>query len=184
MIAGRWARWARFWRAVSASHRGVWESLHEPRQETVAMVGFYGFMAVSGVSVFLTEQGVLPTGTYSTRLSAAAALVLGGVIGAPTAWRGVWRMERVATVWIGVAAVLRIIAVVTFHDTVAEPTAIFAGAAWVGVIVAMRLRWLRIRVSDYRADAGPIPAHLEAELAMERLRRAEGDRKCRGAQCG
>lgn len=148
------------------------------------MVGFYGFMAVSGVSVFLTEQGVLPTGTYSTRLSAAAALVLGGVIGAPTAWRGVWRMERVATVWIGVAAVLRIIAVVTFHDTVAEPTAIFAGAAWVGVIVAMRLRWLRIRVSDYRADAGPIPAHLEAELAMERLRRAEGDRKCRGAQCG
>jgi hypothetical protein len=151
----------------------LWESLHEPRQETAMFVAGYTVLALAGLGVLLTAAGPLPTGTWSARVAAGGVLLIGGALGAPTAWRGMWWLERVATVIIGVGAVLRILAIFVFRDSVAEPTAILGIGAWIFIVLMMRVRSLRVSAAPFRFGAGPLLPETQAQLAADRLREAE-----------
>ena len=186
MCQRRVSAWRRWWAVVDTPRRTVWETLHEPRAETWAMVVAYGIATVTGVASLLStlHAGPLPTGTWSTRIVASVLLVVAGALGVPTAWRGVWRLERIATLWVGIAAVLRIVAIVTFSDSLAEATAIYGTGTWLMILAGMRMRWVRIAPSDYRLGAGPIPTVMEAELEAEEATRHLREKEHGGARCG
>lgn len=73
----------------------LWETLHEPRAVTALMVGAYVALVMGGVAGLATEQHVGPVVTWVSTITYASAILAGG-LGAPTAWQGIYWLERLA----------------------------------------------------------------------------------------
>lgn len=154
--------------ATSKSSKGfrlvVWGSLSEPKLVTVVMVVTYLFVGVSGLT-FICDR------TPDTPAVAAGAvlMMLGGVLGTPSAWRGAWWLEGPAAV-LSVAGMMVIAAM--------EVTASLSRLEWPQHTVVVTLiaacffitRALRVWPEMYRP--GTIPVR-EIELAKARMQGAQ-----------
>ena len=66
-------------------YRRMWGSLHEPRTVTAVMVGVYLLLTASALLI-LTDR---PHHDVTT-IFAASFMLIGGLVGVPSAWRGAW----------------------------------------------------------------------------------------------
>lgn len=152
---------------------GLWQSLAEPRPVTAIHVGVYIALINLGVATILMDHGALPVGIWSARMISAGAFLLGGLIGAPTAWMGSWWLERAATIIVGFGALSRVIAVVGMGDNYSQSHMLMAATAWTVTAAFCWVRYLRVRLAPFRPGSGPLlPAH-EASLAVHRAVEAE-----------
>lgn len=69
-------------------YRKVWGSLHEPRTVTATMVAVYALLTTSAVLI-LTDRLAHDVAT----IFAASFMLIGGIVGMPSAWRGAWWSE-------------------------------------------------------------------------------------------
>lgn len=151
----------------------VWMTLAEPRMVTAIHVAVYLILVVTGALAIAADQGQLPIGVWSARMMAAGCFVVGGLLGAPTAWAGAWWLERAATMIVGFGALSRVIAVAGMGDYYSDSHATLAVGAWLVVGAFMWVRYLRVRLSPYRPGAGPLLPQHEASLAVKAATDAE-----------
>lgn len=153
----------------------VWLTLNEPRVVTAGFVAAYLLLAWGGVGGLVVDHGTLPVGVWSGRMAAATAFLVGGLLAAPVAWRGIWWAERIAlaVILLGVAA--RVLAIFGMGDFRDEGHVVFGVTAWavVGVLLLGRFMW--VGVSPYRLGAGTLPAELSATLARAQVEKVERD---------
>lgn len=73
----------------------IWATLHEPRVITLLMVVCYALTGTMGVSILVGAGKI----TYwALSILTGSLLVLSGLIGMPTAWKGEWTIERAAAI--------------------------------------------------------------------------------------
>lgn len=158
------------------SPRAVWLTLHEPRAVTALYVAAYGVAVYGGLGVVTVEHGLLPVGVWSARMVAGWAWIVGGLIAAPMAWRGIWWAERIGIALLLLGFCARVLAVAGMGDAGDAGVTVNALTAWVmlGLVILARGVW--VRVSPYRLGAGPLPPELDATLARARIERAERGR--------
>lgn len=92
--------------------KNILSTMEEPRSVTSVMVVVYNLIAVTGV-MFLLRVGSLPW----VVIAAGAVMLVSGVLGAPSAWRGSWWLE-------GPAALLAVVGMLLISiDEFLLPTA-------------------------------------------------------------
>ena len=146
----------------------LWESVEEPRWVTVAMLGAYTLTFVVGVVVLKNTNGHI---TGFSSWSTGLLLIISGVLGFPSAWRGAWWAERAALIaWIGGW----ISSFVTFADidrnqglTIPIVTVCMGGL----VILFGVTRLLRVWQLPYAPGRGPVPP--ERAMLVEDAARLE-----------
>ena len=158
---------------MTARHKALWLTLHEPRTVTAGFVLAYLVIAWGGVGALTVDHGILPVGVWSARIVSGGAFLLGGLVGAPASWRGIWWAEQIGLAFLLLGVFARCLAIVGMGDALDEGTVVFSLTAWVALAVLLVGRFLWVRISPYRADAGPIPAELSAKLARARIEKAE-----------
>ena len=151
----------------------LWMTMHEPRVVTFGFVLAYAIFAYGGLIIVATDHGMLPLGVYTARMVAGWCLVVGGLIGAPTAWKGAWWAERVATVFIAFAVFARILAILGMGELYDDGQQAFAITIWAALIAVMWARFAWVEVSPFRGGAGPLLPEMDAALARVRAERAE-----------
>lgn len=150
----------------------LWMTMHEPKMVTFGFVVAYAIFAHGGLSVILMHQGQLPLGVYLARMVSAWCFLIGGMIGAPTAWKGIWWAERAAVVAIGFGAFSRFLAIKAMGDYDSEQSS-FAVHVWLAIIAIMLARFAWVKISPYRNGAGPLLPEMAADAARVRLEQAE-----------
>ena len=158
---------------MTARHKALWLTLHEPREFTFGWVVFYAALFGTGLGTACVDHGQLPLGVYTARHVAAYAFLLGAAIALPAAWRGIWWVERIAIPIVGFGMFAHILAIAGMGDTTDEGHTVLAVGAWVALLGALAIRSVWVRISPYRIGSGPQPAHVEATLARARLEETE-----------
>lgn len=151
----------------------LWMTMHEPRVVTLGFVIAYCILAYGGVIVVNVDHGTLPLGVYTARMVAAWSLIVGGLLGAPTAWRGVWWLERIATVILAFAAFSRILAILGMGELYDDGQQAFAITVWAAMIAVMWGRFAWVEVSPFRGGSGPLLPEMDAALSRVRAEQAE-----------
>ena len=136
--------------------------MEEPRSVTAVMVGIYCFISVTGV-MFLLRVGSLPC----VVVVAGVVMLVSGILGAPSAWRGSWWLE-------GPAALLAVVGMLLVSiDELLLPT---AHVRWplhviiLSVIIGLFFLGRALRVWPYSYRPGVLPK-TELEKAEERYMR-------------
>ncbi len=136
--------------------------MEEPRSVTTVMVVIYCFIGVTGV-MFLLHVGSLPV----VVIAAGAIMLVSGILGAPSAWRGSWWLE-------GPAALLAIVGMLLIAiDELLLPT---AHVRWpmhviiLSVIIGLFFLARALRVWPYSYRPGVLPK-TELEKAEEKYMR-------------
>ena len=71
--------------------KNIFNSMEEPRLVTGIMVMVYCLISITGV-MFLFRVGSLPV----VVIGAGVIMLVSGILGAPSAWRGSWWLEAVS----------------------------------------------------------------------------------------
>lgn len=142
--------------------RNILSTLEEPRSVTGIMVAIYCLICVTGV-MFLLHVGSLPV----VVIAAGAIMLVSGILGAPSAWRGSWWLE-------GPAALLAVVGMLLIAiDELLLPT---AHVRWpmhviiLSVIIGLFFLARALRVWPYSYRPGVLPK-TELEKAEEKYMR-------------
>lgn len=142
------------------------DSMEEPRAVTGVMVGVYCLISVTGV-MFLLRVGSLSW----IVIVAGAIMLVSGLLGAPSAWRGSWWLE-------GPAALLAIVGMLLISiDELLLPT---AHVRWplhviiLSVIIGLFFLARALRVWPYSYRPGVLPK-TELEMAEEKYMRTHNE---------
>lgn len=140
--------------------RNILDTMEEPRSVTGVMVAIYCFISVTGV-MFLLRAGSLPV----VVITAGAIMLVSGILGAPSAWRGSWWLE-------GPAALLAVVGMLLISiDELLLPT---AHVRWplhviiLSVIISLFFLARALRVWPYSYRPGVLPK-TELEKAEEKF---------------
>ena len=154
---------------MTARHKALWLTLHEPREFTLGWLLFYAALFGTGIGTVLADHGQLPLGVYTARHVAAYSFIVGAGAAFPFAWRGIWWAERIFIPIVGLGLFARILAILAMGDTTDAGRTVLAVGAWVALFGALVIRGVWVKISPYRIGAGPQPAHVEATLARARI---------------
>lgn len=136
--------------------------MEEPRSVTGAMVVIYCLISVTGV-MFLLCVGSLPW----VVITAGVIMLVSGILGAPSAWRGSWWLE-------GPAALLAVVGMLLISiDELLLPTAHVRWPTHViilSVIIGLFFLGRALRVWPYSYRPGVLPK-TELEKAEEKYLR-------------
>lgn len=142
--------------------RKLLDTMEEPRSVTAVMVVVYWFISFAG-TLFLLRIGSLPW----TVITAGVIMLVSGLLGAPSAWRGSWWLE-------GPAALLAVVGMLLISiDELLLPT---AHVRWplhviiLSVIIGLFFLGRALRVWPYSYRPGVLPK-TELEKAEERYMR-------------
>ena len=142
--------------------KNIFSSMEEPRSVTGVMVGIYCLISATGV-MFLLRVGSLPW----TVITAGVIMLVSGILGAPSAWRGSWWLE-------GPAALLAVVGMLLISiDELLLPT---AHVRWplhviiLSVIISLFFLARALRVWPYSYRPGVLPK-TELEKAEEKYMR-------------
>lgn len=139
--------------------KNIFNTMEEPRSVTAVIVAVYCLISVTGV-VFLLRVGSLPW----VVIMAGVVMLVSGMLGAPSAWRGSWWLEGPAAL-LGVVGML-LIAI----DELLLPT---AHVRWplhviiISVIISLFFLARALRVWPYSYRPGVLPK-TELEKAEEK----------------
>lgn len=139
--------------------KNILNTMEEPRSVTAVMVVIYCLISVTGV-MFLLRVGSLPWAV----IAAGVIMLVSGILGAPSAWRGSWWLE-------GPAALLAIVGMLLISiDELLLPT---AHVRWplhviiLSVIIGLFFLGRALRVWPYSYRPGVLPK-TELEKAEEK----------------
>lgn len=142
--------------------KNILSTMEEPRSVTGVMVVIYCLISVTGV-MFLLRVGSLPL----VVIVAGGFMLVSGILGAPSAWRGSWWLE-------GPAALLAVVGMLLISiDELLLPT---AHVRWplhviiLSVIISLLFLGRTLRVWPYSYRPGVLPK-TELEKAEERYMR-------------
>lgn len=142
--------------------KNILSTLEEPRLVTGVMVMVYCLISVTGV-MFLLRVGSLPV----VVIAAGVIMLVAGILGAPSAWRGSWWLE-------GPAALLAVVGMLLVSiDELLLPT---AHVRWplhviiLSVIIGLFFLARALRVWPYSYRPGVLPK-TELEKAEEKYMR-------------
>ena len=142
--------------------KNILSTMEEPRSVTGVMVAIYCLISVTGV-MFLLRVGSLPL----VVIAAGVIMLVSGILGAPSAWRGSWWLE-------GPAALLAVVGMLLISiDELLLPT---AHVRWplhviiLSVIISLFFLARALRVWPYSYRPGVLPK-TELEKAEERYLR-------------
>lgn len=142
--------------------KNILSTMEEPRSVTAVMVVIYCLISVTGV-MFLLRVGGLPW----VVITAGVIMLVSGVLGAPSAWRGSWWLE-------GPAALLAVVGMLLISiDELLLPT---AHVRWplhviiLSVIIGLFFLARALRVWPYSYRPGVLPK-TELEKAEEKYAR-------------
>lgn len=146
--------------------KNILSTMDEPRLVTGVMVVIYCLISVTGV-MFLFRVGSLPM----VVISAGAIMLVSGILGAPSAWRGSWWLE-------GPAALLAVVGMLLISiDELLLPT---AHVRWplhviiLSVIIGLFFLARALRVWPYSYRPGVLPK-TELEKAEEKYMRTRNE---------
>lgn len=135
------------------------DTMEEPRSVTAVIVVIYCLISVTG-AMFLLRVGSLPC----TAIAAGGIMLVSGILGAPSAWRGSWWLE-------GPAALLAVVGMLLISvDELLLPT---AHVRWpmhviiLSVIIGLFFLGRALRVWPYSYRPGVLPK-TELEKAEEK----------------
>lgn len=139
--------------------KNIFNTMEEPRSVTGVMVMIYCLISVTGV-MFLLRVGSLPW----TVIAAGVIMLVSGILGAPSAWKGSWWLE-------GPAALLAVVGMLLISiDELLLPT---AHVRWplhviiLSVIISLFFTGRALRVWPYSYRPGVLPK-TELEKAEEK----------------
>lgn len=139
--------------------KNILSTMEEPRSVTGTMVMIYCLISVTG-GMFLLRVGSLPW----VVIAAGVVMLVSGILGAPSAWRGSWWLE-------GPAALLAVIGMLLISiDELLLPT---AHVRWplhviiLSVIIGLFFLARALRVWPYSYRPGVLPK-TELEKAKEK----------------
>lgn len=139
--------------------KNIFSMMEEPRSVTGVMVVIYCLISVTGV-MFLLRVGSLPW----VVIAAGVIMLVSGILGAPSAWRGSWWLE-------GPAALLAVVGMLLISiDELLLPT---AHVRWplhviiLSVIIGLFFLARALRIWPYSYRPGVLPK-TELEKAEER----------------
>lgn len=137
------------WGRVRCALRRAWLRVSEPRVVSLLFALIYVGLALGGVSALFDPPLTAPgaAGGFAM-VTLAAMLVFGGVVGAPSALWGVWWLERVALLSVGLSAAIYGGVVAILHMT-GEGNRLLQLSFIVGVLLVQLVRWHMIRVRPY-----------------------------------
>lgn len=142
--------------------KNILSTMEEPRSVTGVMVMVYCLISVTGV-MFLLRVGSLPW----TVIAAGVIMLVSGILGAPSAWKGSWWLE-------GPAALLGVVGMLLISiDELLLPT---AHVRWplhviiLSVIISLFFLGRALRVWPYSYRPGVLPK-TELEKAEEKYMR-------------
>lgn len=142
--------------------KNILDTMEEPRSVTGVMVAVYCLISVTGL-VFLLRVGSLPWAV----IAAGVIMLVSGILGAPSAWRGSWWLE-------GPAALLAVVGMLLIAiDELLLPT---AHVRWpmhviiLSVIIGLFFLARALRVWPYSYRPGVLPK-TELEKAEEKYMR-------------
>lgn len=142
--------------------RNILSTMEEPRSVTAVIVVVYCLISVAGV-MFLFHIGSLPW----VVIMASVVMLVSGILGAPSAWRGSWWLE-------GPAALLAVVGMLLISiDELLLPT---AHVRWplhgiiLTVIIGLFFLGRALRVWPYSYRPGVLPK-TELEKAEEKYMR-------------
>nr|DAT15648.1 MAG TPA: hypothetical protein [Caudoviricetes sp.] len=146
--------------------KNILSTMEEPRSVTAIMVVVYCLISVTGV-MFLLRVGSLPW----VVIAAGAIMLISGILGAPSAWRGSWWLE-------GPAALLAVVGMLLISiDELLLPT---AHVRWplhgiiLSVIIGLLFLGRALRVWPYSYRPGVLPK-TELEKAEEKYLKTRGE---------
>jgi hypothetical protein len=146
--------------------RNILDTMEEPRSVTAIMVVVYCLISVTGV-MFLLRVGSLPW----VVIAAGVIMLVSGILGAPSAWRGSWWLE-------GPAALLGVVGMLLISiDELLLPT---AHVRWplhgiiLSVIISLLFLGRALRVWPYSYRPGVLPK-TELEKAKEKYTRTRNE---------
>lgn len=142
--------------------KGILSTMEEPRSVTAVTVMVYCLISIAG-GMFLLRMGSLPL----VVITAGAFMLVSGILGAPSAWRGSWWLE-------GPAALLAVVGMLLISiDEFLLPT---AHVRWplhdiiLSVIIGLLLLGRALRIWPYSYRPGVLPK-TELEKAKEKYTR-------------
>lgn len=142
--------------------KNILSTMEEPRSVTAVMVVVYCLISVTG-GLFLFRIGSLP----AVVIAAGVIMLVSGILGAPSAWRGSWWLE-------GPAALLAVVGMLLISiDELLLPT---AHVRWplhgiiLSVIIGLFFLGRAFRVWPYSYRPGVLPK-TELEKAEEKYTR-------------
>lgn len=142
--------------------KNILSTMEEPHSVTVIMVVVYCLISVTGV-MFLLRVGSLP----GVVIAAGVIMLVSGILGAPSAWRGSWWLE-------GPAALLGVVGMLLISiDELLLPT---AHVRWplhviiLSIIIGLFFLGRALRVWPYSYRPGVLPK-TELEKAEEKYMR-------------
>lgn len=142
--------------------KNILSTMEEPRSVTAVMVVIYCLISVTGV-MFLLRVGSLPV----VVIAAGVIMLVSGILGAPSAWRGSWWLE-------GPAALLAVVGMLLISiDELLLPT---AHVRWplhviiLSVIIGLFFLARALQVWPYSYRPGVLPK-TELEKAEEKFMR-------------
>ena len=142
--------------------KNIFSSMEEPRSVTSVMVGVYCLISVTG-AMFLLRVGSLSW----VVIVAGVIMLVSGLLGAPSAWRGSWWLE-------GPAALLAVVGMLLVSiDELLLPTAHIRWPLHViilSVIIGLFFLARALRVWPYSYRPGVLPK-TELEKAEEKYAR-------------
>lgn len=142
--------------------KNILSTMEEPRSVTAIMVVVYCLISVTGV-MFLLRVGSLP----GVVIAAGVIMLVSGILGVPSAWRGSWWLE-------GPAALLGVVGMLLISiDELLLPTAHFMWPLHViilSIIIGLFFLGRALRVWPYSYRPGVLPK-TELEKAEEKYMR-------------
>lgn len=142
--------------------KNILSTMEEPRLVTAIMVVVYCLISVTGV-MFLLRVGSLP----GVVIAAGVIMLVSGILGAPSAWRGSWWLE-------GPAALLGVVGMLLISiDELLLPT---AHVRWplhviiLSIIISLFFLGRALRVWPYSYRPGVLPK-TELEKSEEKYLR-------------
>ena len=146
--------------------RKILDTMEEPRSVTAVIVFVYCFISVAG-AMFLLRVG----GLSWMVIVAGAIMLVSGLLGAPSAWRGSWWLE-------GPAALLAVVGILLISiDELLLPT---AHVRWplhviiLSVIIGLLFLARALQVWPYSYRPGVLPK-TELEKAKEKYTRTRNE---------
>lgn len=141
----------------------MWGTLHEPRTVTALMVAIYALVTTSAVLILLDR----PPHDLAT-VFAAALMLLGGLVGIPTAWRGAWWLEYPAA--LAAVSGLAMLAAIDLVEAV-DHARLPAYPAILTILVGLFFitRMMRIAPAMYAPGRGPMTPTREAKIRADTM---------------
>lgn len=138
-----------------AAVRRAWLRVHQPRVISALYCAIYLALTYAGISAFISPprsiEGVIGQVAITTL---ALLLVMGGLLGAPAALRGIWWLERIAVTAVAFSASIYGAIVLTLEIQASAGNRQLQLMFILVVLLMQAVRWHRIRVRPYDPGHG------------------------------